>query len=107
MVDFASMDLPDAPPPSEPGTDPLAQHLLLHDDGRVWDLGPALVDTDSDGIPDTVTRVGTYGMVIFTDSDHDGEVDQITSVTADGDYESTARDSAGGQWRATDSGRLD
>lgn len=100
------MDLPDGSP-TTPGEDSVAQHLLLHDDGRVWDLGPALVDTDADGVPDTLTRVGTHGLVIFTDSDHDGEVDKITSISADGEYESAARDSTGGQWRATDSGRLE
>lgn len=109
MVDFASMDpTGDSATGSDDGGPPdsLTQHLLLHDAGRVWDLGPALVDTDADGVPDTLTRVGAQGLVVFTDSDHDGEVDKITSIAADGTYESSTREHAGGPWRATDSGRL-
>ncbi|NMO02467.1 hypothetical protein HH308_14705 [Gordonia sp. TBRC 11910] len=108
MVDFASMDLGAGPvePETADPPDALGQHLLLHDAGRVWDLGPALVDTDADGVPDTLTRVGVSGLVIFTDSDHDGEVDKVTSLAADGTYESASREGAGQPWRPTDSGRL-
>ncbi|GAB17009.1 hypothetical protein GOEFS_018_00420 [Gordonia effusa NBRC 100432] len=107
MIDFDSLDLTDDTPggPTDSGG-PLSEHLLLHDAGRVWDLGPAAVDTDDDGIADTLTRAGSDGLVIFTDCDHDGEVDKVTSIAADGTYESVTRDTAGGPWRATDSGRL-
>ncbi|MFW0788248.1 DUF6802 family protein [Gordonia sp. CPCC 205333] len=107
MIDFEGMDLNDesVTGPTDSGG-PLSDHLLLHDAGRVWDLGPALVDSDNDGIADTLTASGGDGLVIFTDSDHDGEVDKVTSIASDGTYESVSRDAAGGPWRATDSGRL-
>ncbi len=86
--------------------DEIGGHLIWHDDGRVWDLGPPLVDTDNDGIPDTLTRSGPDGLEIFTDTDHDGEIDKVIAIGPDGSYESTTWDDANRQWRATDTGRL-
>ncbi|WP_419230157.1 DUF6802 family protein [Gordonia sp. CPCC 205515] len=81
-------------------------HLWMHSDGRVWDLGPADVDTDSDGIPDSLTRSGPDGLAVYTDTDHDGQVDKITEVDGHGGFTSRTLDPASGVWQATDSGRL-
>ena len=48
------------------------------------DLGPADIDTDADGIADSLTRPGPDGMAVYTDSDADGRVDLITEIGADG-----------------------
>lgn len=81
-------------------------HLWMHSDGRVWDLGPADVDTDNDGIPDSLTRTGPGGLAVYTDTDHDGQVDKITEVDEQGGFTSRTLDAASGAWQATDSGRL-
>lgn len=94
------------PGEDEVGTDP-DDHLWVHDDGRVWDLGPADVDTDADGVKDSLTRSGPDGLTVYTDSDHDGQVDRITEVGADGSFEARRLDPSSGEWIATDSGRLD
>ena len=84
-----------------------ADNLLMHDDGRIWDLGPADVDTDADGVPDSLTRSGPGGLTVYTDSDHDGQVDRITQVGSDGSFASQTLDRDTGIWVATDSGRLE
>ncbi|GAA1482037.1 hypothetical protein GCM10009624_24770 [Gordonia sinesedis] len=94
------------PGEDEPVTGP-DEHLWVHDDGRIWDLGPADVDTDADGIKDSLTRTGPDGMTVYTDTDHDGQVDRITEVGSDGSYSSRRLDPTSGQWVATDTGRLD
>ncbi|MGC4962783.1 DUF6802 family protein [Gordonia sp. DT218] len=81
-------------------------HLWMHSDGRVWDLGPADVDTDDDGVRDSLTRSGAGGMTVYTDSDHDGQVDQITEIDAQGMFSSRTLDPDSGAWVPTDSGRL-
>ncbi|MFT4044261.1 MAG: hypothetical protein QM673_13980 [Gordonia sp. (in: high G+C Gram-positive bacteria)] len=83
------------------------ENLWIHDDGRVWDLGPADVDTDADGIKDSLTRSGPDGLTVYTDSDRDGQVDKITRVAADGTFSSSSLDPDSGTWVATESGRLD
>lgn len=81
-------------------------HLWMHSDGRIWDLGPADVDTDDDGLPDSLTRTGDGGLTVYTDSDRDGQVDKITEVDAEGTYASRELDPGSGTWVATDTGRL-
>ena len=81
-------------------------HLWMHDDGRVWDLGPADVDSDSDGLKDSLTRNGPDGLTVYTDTDHDGQVDKITSVRPDGAFSTRTLDTATGAWLPTDSGRI-
>lgn len=83
-----------------------AGHLFLHQDGRIWDLGPADVDTDADGVRDSLTRSGPDGLTVYTDTDRDGQVDKITEVGADGKYSSTMLDQASGAWVSGDSGRI-
>ncbi|GAC50482.1 DUF6802 family protein [Gordonia aichiensis] len=95
--------------PLVPGeqTDSPIDNLLMHDDGRIWDLGPADVDTDADGVADSLTHSGPGGLTVYTDTDHDGQVDRITQVGSDGSFASQALDRESGRWVATDSGRLD
>ncbi len=49
------------------------------------DVGPATVDTNHDGRPDTVVVHGSHGdTVLYTDSDGDGKADVATVLTPDG-----------------------
>jgi|GEM_PF-5644005 len=88
------------------GGDPY-DNLWIVENDRVWDLGPADLDTDADGVPDSLTRTGPAGMTVYTDSDRDGQVDLITEVNRDGGYRTSRLDPGSGRWTATDSGRLE
>lgn len=81
-------------------------NLWIVENDRIWDLGPADVDTDADGIADSLTRPGPDGLTVYTDSDRDGRVDLITEVRKDGGFTSQRLDPSSGEWIATDSGRL-
>ncbi|ORM35344.1 DUF6802 family protein [Williamsia sp. 1135] len=81
-------------------------NLWIVENDRIWDLGPADVDTDADGIADSLTRPGPDGLTVYTDSDRDGQVDLITEVRKDGGFTSQRLDPSSGEWIATDSGRL-
>ena len=83
-----------------------ADHLWLSQGDDVWDLGPADIDTDADGIADSLTRPGPDGMAVYTDSDADGRVDLITEIGEDGTDSTQRLDTESGTWRSTDSGRL-
>ncbi|MGW9262985.1 DUF6802 family protein [Gordonia terrae] len=89
-----------------PAADDLDDHLWMHDDGRIWDLGPAEVDTDNDGINDSLTRNGPDGFTVYTDSDRDGQVDKITEIGADGEFRSAVLDPDTGEWISGGSGRI-
>ncbi|WP_439033200.1 DUF6802 family protein [Gordonia terrae] len=89
-----------------PASDDLDDHLWMHDDGRIWDLGPAEVDTDNDGINDSLTRNGPDGFTVYTDSDRDGQVDKITEIGADGEFRSAVLDPDTGEWISGGSGRI-
>ncbi|MEO9326329.1 DUF6802 family protein [Gordonia aurantiaca] len=89
-----------------PPADDLDAHLWMHEDGRIWDLGPAEVDTDNDGVNDSLTRNGPDGFTVYTDSDHDGQVDKITEIGSDGEYSSAVLDPETGEWIPGDSGRI-
>lgn len=93
-----------APPP--PDGDVYGNLWIVEND-RIWDLGPADVDTDADGVADSLTRPGPNGLTVYTDSDRDGQVDLITEVHRDGGFSSARLDRASGEWVATDSGRLE
>ncbi|MBT0567487.1 hypothetical protein KIK15_11985 [Williamsia sp. CHRR-6] len=91
-----------------PGATNPHDHLWVSEGDRIWDLGPAQVDTDNDGIADSLTQMGAHGgMTVYTDTDHDGQVDAITEVHSDGAYESRRLDTHTGQWQRTSTGRLD
>ncbi|WP_246222054.1 MULTISPECIES: DUF6802 family protein [Gordonia] len=96
---------PDGPFADPSGTGP-AGHLWVSQGPDVWDLGPADLDTDADGIADSLTRPGPDGMAVYTDSDADGRVDLITEVGRDGSYTTQRLDTGSGTWRSTDTGRL-
>lgn len=81
-------------------------NLWMADGDRIWDLGPADIDTDADGVPDSLTRVGPQGVTVYTDADHDGRIDAITEVRDDGGFESRRLDADTGDWVRTDLGRL-
>jgi hypothetical protein len=93
-------------PASAPPVDDVYDNLWIVENDRVWDLGPADVDTDADGNADSLTRPGPAGLTVYTDSDRDGQVDLITEVRHDGGYSSQRLDPATGEWIATDAGRL-
>ncbi|MGV9670789.1 MULTISPECIES: DUF6802 family protein [unclassified Gordonia (in: high G+C Gram-positive bacteria)] len=95
---------------SIPGLDdlgaPADDHLWMYDDGRIWDLGPADVDTDDDGVKDSLTRAGPDGLSVYTDRDNDGRVDTVTRIGSDGSYQAHTLDDSG-NWVPTDVGRLE
>ena len=99
--------LPQTPLPGEGENLGSDDHLWMYDDGRIWDLGPADVDTDADGVNDSLTRAGPDGMTVYTDADHDGRVDTVTHIGSDGGYDAHRLDADTGYWVPTDSGRLD
>ncbi|MEJ2862728.1 DUF6802 family protein [Actinomycetospora flava] len=61
--------------------DPLPGELLVGDAGV---LGPATVDTDADGRPDTAVASEPDALVLGTDLDGDARVDVLTRVHDDG-----------------------
>ncbi|MDS1114134.1 hypothetical protein RD149_10160 [Gordonia westfalica] len=91
---------------AESAADDLDDHLWMHEDGRIWDLGPAEVDTDNDGVNDSLTRNGPDGFTVYTDSDRDGQVDKITEIGADGAFSSAVLDPETGEWIPGGSGRI-
>lgn len=71
------------------------------------------IDTDGDGIFDTVVTHGGggAGTVVWSDADADGHLDRVTEIDADGDYvawvlTSDSEDPADESWRATERGSL-
>lgn len=62
------------------------------------DAGPATVDSDSDGDPDTaVTHTDDGSTVLYTDTDDDGEADIATVITPDGETD-TLQHTADDEW---------
>lgn len=91
-----------------PGADELlADHLAVFADGAVWDLGPAQIDADSDGVADSLTRDVDGLLTVYTDTDSDGLVDRITELDASGLCAVHDLDADTGCWQPTVLGRLD
>lgn len=68
--------------------------------------GPATVDTNGDGVPDTAVTHGADGTtVLVTDVDGDSSADVITEVGSDGGY-ATFTHTGVGEWTETDHGNL-
>lgn len=86
-----------------PGLD---DHLWVFDDGSVWDLGPAQLDADSDGVADSLTRGTATHLTVYTDTDADGRVDRITELDPSGHCAVSDLDPATGTWHPTQLGRL-
>ncbi|MGH3956207.1 MAG: DUF6802 family protein [Mycobacterium sp.] len=83
-------------------------HMYLPTDGGLVDLGTDLIDTDRDGIGDTVAlhpSDGSTGLSIVSDIDEDGIADKVTTFGADGTYETWAR-GAGAHWELIEHGRV-
>ncbi|MFT3660864.1 MAG: hypothetical protein QM809_05555 [Gordonia sp. (in: high G+C Gram-positive bacteria)] len=85
----------------------LESHLWVFQDGAVWDLGPAQLDADSDGVPDSLTRGADGLLTVYTDTDADGRVDRITELDPTGRCAVHHLDAGTGRWQPTTLGRLD
>lgn len=71
------------------------------------DIGPATVDTDDDGHPDTAVVHDANGdTVLYTDSHGDGQADVATEITADG-HVVIADHTGDHQWTEVERGHLD
>ncbi|MFC0316428.1 DUF6802 family protein [Gordonia phosphorivorans] len=86
---------------------PLDGHLWVFSGETAWDLGPARLDADSDGIPDSLTRGEDGQLTVYTDTDADGRVDRITELDPTGDYAVSHLDPETGRWWASRLGRLE
>lgn len=70
-------------------------------------LGPATVDSNNDGTPDTVVVHDAAGdTILYTDANHDGSADVATEITADG-HVTTAEHTGDHQWADVQTGHLD
>lgn len=68
-------------------------------DGRTFPAGPASIDTDGDGVADTVAVPGVGGSTqYYQDSDGDGIADRAWTVHADGARGEEYRIDDDGQW---------
>jgi len=75
----------DLPPHPEAHVDPSpAPDLLVAAPGGPHGFGPATVDSDSDGRPDTAVVAEPDALTLATDLDGDDRVDVLTRVHADG-----------------------
>lgn len=64
----------------------LSDGLILDLPGRCLLLDAATVDSDGDGVEDSVALADRRGVSILTDSTGDGLVDRVTSVGFDGSF---------------------
>ncbi len=64
------------------------------------------MDTDDDGVNDSLTRNGPDGFTVYTDSDRDGQVEKITEIGSDGEFSSAVLDPETGRSIPGDSGRI-
>lgn len=85
----------------------LDDHLWILAGETVWDLGPAQLDSDSDGVPDSLTRGADGQITVYTDTDSDGRVDRITEMDPTGRCSVSDLDPDTGLWRAGLLGRLE
>lgn len=90
------------------GVDATAGTITVVDDhGNTVEVGPATVDMDNNGEPDTAVVKGDDGSTIgYTDRNGDGEADQITRITADREVTILVSDGNGG-WDVAAHGHLD
>lgn len=89
------------------GGGPLHDHLWVFDGDTAWDLGPAQLDADADGLNDSLTRGTVEQLTVYTDTDADGRVDRITELDPSGSCAVSDLDPDTGVWRATRLGRLE
>ncbi|MEZ5213318.1 hypothetical protein MYK68_19715 [Gordonia sp. PP30] len=88
------------------GGHPLDDHLWLFDGSSAWDLGPAQLDADADGVADSLTRGTAAHLTVYTDTDLDGRVDRITELDPSGHCAVSDLDPATGVWQPTQLGRF-
>ena len=70
-------------------------------------VGPATVDTDHDGKPDTAVVTDANGdSIMYTDTTGDGQADVATEITTDG-HVVIAEHTGPGAWTETQTGHLD
>ena len=70
-------------------------------------LGPATVDSNNDGTPDTVVVHDANGdTILYTDTNGDGQADVATEITPDG-HVITADHTGDHQWTEVETGHLD
>lgn len=75
--------------------------------GGPHSVGPATVDTNNDGRPDTAVVHDANGdTVLYTDSHGTGHADVATEITPDG-HVVIAHETGSGDWTATQHGRLE
>ncbi|GAA3950301.1 DUF6802 family protein [Gordonia caeni] len=85
----------------------LDDHLWILAGETVWDLGPAQLDADADGVPDSLTRGADGQITVYTDTDSDGRVDRITEMDPTGRCSVSDLDPDTGLWQASVLGRLE
>lgn len=91
----------------DPGADAAGTITVVDDHGQTVEVGPATVDMDNNGTPDTAVVKGDDGSTIgYTDRNGDGEADQITRITADREVTILVSDGNGG-WDVAAHGHLD
>lgn len=81
-----------------------AEELTVSVDGRHVAAGPATIDSDGDGVADTVAVPGVGGSIqYYQDADGDGVADRAWTVNADGSRSSEYSIDASGHWVRTPS----
>lgn len=98
---------PDIQPQSPATNTSLASTLVALDtDGKQYDLGPATMDLNEDGIPETVVATGEDGQTLaYTDRTGDGVADQIMRISATGAVEILSSDGFG-SWQVAETGQM-
>lgn len=75
------------------------EQLTVTVNGRSFPAGPATIDTDGDGVPDTVAVPGVGGSTqMYQDSNGDGVADRAWTVNADGSRGETYAIDKQGNW---------
>lgn len=97
----AGQDVPDTGQASAHGAAEKDENVEVGVAGRSFDAGPATIDSDGDGIPDTVSVAGPGGSTLFyQDSDGDGVADKAWTADASGQVTANYTLAAGGNWIA-------
>lgn len=104
-IDVPANDLAAAHPASD-----ITDMTVDTPDGQRHHIGPATVDTNADGRPDTaVVHDGQGDTVLYTDSHGDGHADVATEFTPDGQVviaEVTGGGTGTDQWTVAEHGHL-
>jgi hypothetical protein len=87
----------------DPEPDEASDRVVVPVDGGTFDAGPATIDTDGDGVPDTVAVEGPQGSTLYyQDTDGDGVADRAWTSDADGRVVAEyALDAKSGAWTTT------